>query len=883
MNEAVETLRVRLIADGKDLDATLVQGERGLKSIGATASKSGKLMAAAIGGAAGLAAGAVLKLATEIPELTDAFNRQEAAERKLSATSKLLGVDLSKLESESSAAESRFGLTTTQAGGLTEALTKLGSKAGDLSQTNEAMAALLDLAAARGYDAQAALVAIDQAILGIDEGTDKLFGKNPSAIYAEYADSIGTTAGKLTDQQKAQALLTATLQDGQKVQGEYARFLETGAGKEAQMAAQAERLKAALGALLSGPVSSMLSVAADATSALAEMSERLAGVGDAAADAAAKVENARDSMATLDDASEVLDRYNELTREGQTDTDEFRRVTDELARRFPSLISGYDDAGRVAGVYADRVRGAIDAQRMLARTAENAGLSEAGDAFKSAFQSYQEAQQARENVLELERRERAMRSRAAAPAAARGPDAMVPNQLAMDLSTVVIEEGLDRTAQGLQKANEAFTGTVDRVGALYGFFDRDVDTSALQEAFGADIRRELSLTEDQASELFARIEARREIVLSATSSTGTGGGGGGGSALSETKKLQQQLVEAEESAAEERRRIAGDTEAAILSARLEGIGRALQAEGLSTNERLQLQIDRVGAVIALEKQLAAEEKRRAADVERLARMTRSRVEEEMERLGPVELPTLEFGEIKLPEETEVLDRIPLDGSLEALEAQLNDLRDKFRLTGSATQREFYDEQIKGLERMRQGILKSESALESFGSAAAEIGQHIADIVNSLGSLYSSFSAQRLADIESEKEARLGQIDAEIAASENVGEVLTAEEAKREALLQKRAAAEAEFAEKEKAERREAAERERALAAFNIGLQTFIEVAKAGFITPKAIAIAVAGGIAAVAAATKPIPAFAGGVTGFEGGTALVGETRPRTRHARTRH
>ena len=64
-------------------------------------------------------------------------------------------------------------------------------------------------------------------LLGIDEGTDRLFNRNPSALWKEYAASIGTTAGKLTDAQKQQALLSAALLEGAKVGGEYERFLGT--------------------------------------------------------------------------------------------------------------------------------------------------------------------------------------------------------------------------------------------------------------------------------------------------------------------------------------------------------------------------------------------------------------------------------------------------------------------------------------------------------------------------------------------------------------------------------------------------------------------------------------------------------------------------------
>jgi hypothetical protein len=189
--------------------------------------------------------------------LNSAANELEKSVRKLAATSKLTGASLNQLQADSTKVKKEYDLGTKQANELVIALTKLGQKSGDVSKTSTAIGRLLDLASAQGLNAEEALVAINQAILGIDEGTDKLFQKNPSAIYAEYAKQIGTTAGKLNDQQKAQALLNAVLDDGKKVQGEYSKFLQTAAGRQARLATRTEELSAKFGVLvqqLSGPV-----------------------------------------------------------------------------------------------------------------------------------------------------------------------------------------------------------------------------------------------------------------------------------------------------------------------------------------------------------------------------------------------------------------------------------------------------------------------------------------------------------------------------------------------------------------------------------------------------------------------------------------------------
>lgn len=183
-------------------------------------------------------------------EFVSSANNAVISNQKLSAASRLTGASLDDLQRNAAQTREAYQLNITQANELTISLTKLGQKAGDVGQTATAIERLLDLAAAQGLDAEQALVAINQAILGIDEGTDKLFQKNPSAIYAEYAAQIGTTAGKLDDQQKAQALLNAVLTDGLKVQGEYQNFLKTAPGAQAQFNTVLEETQSILGTII---------------------------------------------------------------------------------------------------------------------------------------------------------------------------------------------------------------------------------------------------------------------------------------------------------------------------------------------------------------------------------------------------------------------------------------------------------------------------------------------------------------------------------------------------------------------------------------------------------------------------------------------------------
>jgi len=78
-------------------------------------------------------------------------------------------------------------LTAQQANEFTVSANKLTAAAGDTRQTGEVLRNLFDLAAGQGLNASEALLRFEQAIKGVDEGTEALFsGKNPIDLYREY-------------------------------------------------------------------------------------------------------------------------------------------------------------------------------------------------------------------------------------------------------------------------------------------------------------------------------------------------------------------------------------------------------------------------------------------------------------------------------------------------------------------------------------------------------------------------------------------------------------------------------------------------------------------------------------------------------------------------
>lgn len=181
---------------------------------------------------------------------SDAANEFSASMRKLEGTAKIAGVPLETLQGIAAKGRDAFGLSAVTANDLTVAVSRLATKAGNLGMSSDLMERFLDLGAAKGLSATETLRAVEQSILGIDEGTDKLFGKNPSVLYKEFADSIGKSAGKLTDQEKAMALATAAMDDGGKVVGAYRDYLQSAAGQQEQARQRMREAAATLGTAL---------------------------------------------------------------------------------------------------------------------------------------------------------------------------------------------------------------------------------------------------------------------------------------------------------------------------------------------------------------------------------------------------------------------------------------------------------------------------------------------------------------------------------------------------------------------------------------------------------------------------------------------------------
>ncbi len=175
-----------------------------------------------------------------------------AAARRLEAAANLSGISLSTLALTSQDAQRRFNLLAADANDLTTSVGKLRGRAGDVKNLRNNLKSFLDLGAAQGLTANDTLTAIEQTLRGQDEGLDRLLQKNPRQVYAEWAKQAGVSAAKMTDAQKAQAVLAAVTDAASKVNGAYAQSLDTVAGKQAKLATDARRTLAELGTATEG-------------------------------------------------------------------------------------------------------------------------------------------------------------------------------------------------------------------------------------------------------------------------------------------------------------------------------------------------------------------------------------------------------------------------------------------------------------------------------------------------------------------------------------------------------------------------------------------------------------------------------------------------------
>lgn len=161
-----------------------------------------------------------------------AFDESEKAQRSLAGAAKILGVDHEYLNAIVATGKEKYKLSASMANEYAVQVAKLAKLSGNASSATELLGAFLDLGASQGMNAHDSLLALTQSINQVDDGTKKFFHAQPSSLWKEFGEAIGRNANKFSDMDKAAALAWAALRDGEKVGGEFAKYLESAAGKQ---------------------------------------------------------------------------------------------------------------------------------------------------------------------------------------------------------------------------------------------------------------------------------------------------------------------------------------------------------------------------------------------------------------------------------------------------------------------------------------------------------------------------------------------------------------------------------------------------------------------------------------------------------------------------
>lgn len=286
-----------------------------------------------------------------------AFDNLERSQRKLEGTAKLTGIALEDLNVLAAVGREAFGLSTVTARDFATEIAKLGEKAGDTTKSKEALQAFLEIGAARGLTATETLKKLQQSLLGIDEGTDALFGKNPSGLWDDYASVIGKAAGKFNDTDKAAALLHAALDGGTKVLGSYAAFLDSTAGKADRLAQINEERLAQMGASLKGLRDAYIDVATDVKPGFFDLMRReIDNLNNTIEGWKAVTYGALATVSRWLGADDSFVKYGTKAVESARKADEWARTSAQSAKELADATKGY--GGSIRDVIPD-----IDASR----------------------------------------------------------------------------------------------------------------------------------------------------------------------------------------------------------------------------------------------------------------------------------------------------------------------------------------------------------------------------------------------------------------------------------------------------------------------------------------------------------------------------------------
>ncbi|MGN0633912.1 MAG: hypothetical protein ACI4JW_08585 [Oscillospiraceae bacterium] len=202
----------------------------------------------------------------------------------------------------------------------------LAARGYDDTQIQKVLTALKDSAAYGRQSSYSLGEAVQTATEGLKNENSILVDnagvtKNVSKMWEEYASSIGTTSGKLTQEQKIQAEVNGILAETQYQTGDAAKIAGTFSGQISQLSFNINELKVSLGNVLTNilkPIVAYLNAAIKQITAFVDVSARLLGftsitssVSENTADLSSNADSAAQSYEDMAAAAEAAEKASE--------------------------------------------------------------------------------------------------------------------------------------------------------------------------------------------------------------------------------------------------------------------------------------------------------------------------------------------------------------------------------------------------------------------------------------------------------------------------------------------------------------------------------------------------------------------------------------------
>lgn len=463
----------------------------------------------------------------------------------------------------------------------------------DLKQTEQLVRGLADAAAFNRAAHLSMSEAISQGVQAIKMGNSELLDntgltRNLSSMYADFAKQIGTTADKLTDQQKAQAALNGVLADSALFAGNAQKALEGYAGTVNKFDSSIQSAKASLGDGLKPVVQEVMNVLTPVITEFSkwasENKEVIAGIAGAgvtvtgliailstatiavrglktafealntsigrfgvalsiiglataailayksASDVATgstmeQIQAQRDQIAELDNLIARFDELKDKPNKTAEELAELRDVQNELVKINPTLADGYDEVGNAMLKTSEKAKELSENMKEVMR-------AQAYSAYVDAIAKVREEEEKLGELREqMHKREQDMNEESAA----------FQNRVRLEMArNWKSEEEARKAAQ--EYLAQALKNTADQVAK------QDDYVRKLYESIDAwkKLNREIGISETQTSEYLAaeKLAILKRNRQGKKEDTGDKGGGGGTSGTGTRKKTPEEIAAA---------------------------------------------------------------------------------------------------------------------------------------------------------------------------------------------------------------------------------------------------------------------------------------------------------------------------------------------------